>query len=150
MKKIFAVIITVTAIMLIAAGCRSKTETSEEHKGYSTAAVLWAEGDDASHSVYVDFENRMIVTDNENIKEEVPQDVLDEMSDLFDHYIPVIREKEKEYWPETDEYPAMLQLFGVEFTYTDGSSYSQDGALIYPDGWDDFTGQLLSLCAEEG
>ena len=144
MKKILFILLAV--IMLV--GCSQKPSLSGAHEGILTAAVGWGSEEGPYRTIYVDFENRMIVTDNSQVREDVPEKVLEKISALFDSYIPVIQKKEDAYWPQTEEYPAMLQLFGVEVTYGDGTVYSQDGSLAYPDGWDLFTQKLQIISAE--
>lgn len=77
------------------------------------------------------------------LKEEQCQELREQIVE----YSHTVQEKEKDYWPQTDEYPAMMVLFEYEIWFGDDEyyeKYRQNGALCYPDGWDAFVEKLLA------
>ena len=69
-----------------------------------------------------------------------------ELKERIVEYTYTVKEGEKDYWPQSDEYPEMLVLFRYEIWYGDSEDYEEyreTGALCYPEGWDDFVESLL-------
>lgn len=103
--------------------------------------------------MYIDFEKRTInseIKTENNAKEEkevvLTEEQCEELKEYIADYSHKVKEKENEYWPQTDEYPAMYTLFRfkLEFEDSEGSGkYSESGALCYPDGWDEFIDKLM-------
>lgn len=67
----------------------------------------------------------------------------EELKDLIIEYAHTVQEKEEEYWPQTEEYPAMIILFEYNLWFG-GKRYKQDGACCYPDGWSEFVAKLMA------
>ena len=66
----------------------------------------------------------------------------DELKELIIEYSSTVEKQEKEYWPQSDEYPEMMLLFEYEL-WLGEQRYKQDGALCYPDGWSEFIETLM-------
>lgn len=60
-------------------------------------------------------------------------------------YSPTVQEKEYDYWPHTDEYPALLVLFKYNINFDNDYQYETDGALCCPDGWNEFVNRLVEI-----
>lgn len=80
--------------------------------------------------------------DNETIK--LNEEQSDELRQLILQYSQTIKEKEDEYWPHTSEYPDMLVLFYFDMR-GEKKQYKADGALCYPDGWEEFIEDLKEI-----
>lgn len=80
--------------------------------------------------------------DNETIK--LNEEQSDELRQLILQYSQTVKEKEDEYWPHTSEYPDMLVLFNFDMRGEE-KQYKADGALCYPDGWEEFIEDLKKI-----
>ena len=106
-----------------------------------------------SIEIEMDFEERTIISviKKENNKKEEKEVVLtdeqcQELKDYIVDYSHKVKAKEKEYWPQTDEYPEMYILFNYRITYSEDETekvYRTDGALCYPDDWQEFLEKLM-------
>lgn len=67
---------------------------------------------------------------------------LTELRELVKDYSYTVQAQEKEYWPDLEEYPELLILFEYEIEFGE-DRYASDGALCYPDGWDEFVEKLM-------
>lgn len=55
-------------------------------------------------------------------------------------------------WPDSDEYPAMIDLFGykVDYIHEGQSCYMNvSGGLAKPEGYDEFISQIKEIITEE-
>lgn len=77
-------------------------------------------------------------------KYELSVEQCNELRQLILEYSQTVKEQEDEYWPDTDEYPDMLVLFKFEMT-GEKKRYRASGALCYPDGWEEFVGELKEI-----
>lgn len=69
-----------------------------------------------------------------------------ELRELILQYSHTVKDKEDEYWPDSDEYPDMLVLFQFDVRGgEDNKRYRASGALCYPDGWEEFIGDLKEI-----
>lgn len=68
---------------------------------------------------------------------ELNEEQIKELKNYIIDYSYTVHDKEDDYWPDTDEYPDMRLLFEYDIRFG-GERYKQDGALCYPDGWDEF------------
>lgn len=71
------------------------------------------------------------------------EEQLEELKEYVIEYSYKVQEKKDEYWPHYDEYPAMAVLFRYDLWYGE-EKYKEDGALCYPDGWDEFIETLMA------
>ena len=67
-----------------------------------------------------------------------------ELRELVLQYSQVVKEQEDEYWPHTSEYPDMLVLFKFDMRGEE-KQYKANGALCYPDGWEEFIEALKEI-----
>lgn len=67
-----------------------------------------------------------------------------ELRELILQYSQTVKEQEDEYWPNTSEYPDMLVLFRFDMR-SEEKQYKTDGALCYPDGWEEFIEELKEI-----
>ena len=74
---------------------------------------------------------------------ELTEEQCQRLKEYVVEYTYKVKAKEKEYWPQTDEYPAMYGLFSYEIKFGEDEEYSQTGALCYPDGWEEFLDMLI-------
>ena len=102
-----------------------------------------------SIKVEIDFEKRtMIYGTRKEFKDNNSKEVVltEEQSQKLKKYIVEythnVKAKEKEYWPQTDEYPDMFTLFNYKIEFGDGEVYRTSGALCYPDDWEIFIEKL--------
>lgn len=103
-----------------------------------------------SIKIKMNFENRTITsgTQKQFIANEQKETVLNEeqcqeLKDYIVEYSHKVKAKEKEYWPQTDEYPDMYRLFDYKIEFEDGEVYRTSGALCYPDDWEMFIEKLM-------
>ncbi len=80
--------------------------------------------------------------DNETIK--LNEEQSDELRQLILQFSQTVKEQEDEYWPHTSEYPDMLVLFNFDMRGGE-KRYRADGALCYPDGWEEFIEALKEI-----
>ena len=73
----------------------------------------------------------------------IESDVMNELKDYMDNYTRTVAAGRDDYWPHTEEYPDMLILFNYEVNRDRNKRY--DGALCYPDGWEDMKAHIYSL-----
>lgn len=72
-------------------------------------------------------------------------DTAKKLQQLICDYCKVIAKDEDRYWPNTEEYPAMLVLWDAEFRNEDSSFlYTTSGALEFPENWDEFMLEIES------
>ncbi len=71
------------------------------------------------------------------------EEQIKELKEYVIEYSYKVQEKKDEYWPHYDEYPEMAVLFRYELWYGE-EKYKEDGALCYPDGWDEFIEALMA------
>ena len=101
--------------------------------------------------IEVDFEKRTIIilgtrkefSTDEQKEVELTEEQCQRLKEYVVEYTYKVKAKEKEYWPQTDEYPAMYGLFSYEIKFGEDEEYSQTGALCYPDGWEEFLDMLI-------
>lgn len=87
----------------------------------------------------IDLENAKLVIDDENF--DLTNEQCQEIRKLVLDYTYRVEEQKDDYWPKTEEYPDMKILFDYKIEYGE-ETYSMDGALCYPDGWDEFISAL--------
>lgn len=112
-----------------------------------------AEEHDEGVEIEVDFEKRTIISGtrkqfkaNEQKEVVLTDEQCQELKDYIVDYSNKVKTKEKEYWPQTDEYPDMFILFHYSVTYSEGETekvYRTDGALCYPEDWEEFLAKLM-------
>lgn len=71
------------------------------------------------------------------------EEQIKELKQYVIEYSYKVQEKKDDYWPHYDEYPEMAVLFRYDLWYGE-EKYREDGALCYPDGWDEFIETLMS------
>lgn len=120
-------------------GCQSKKE--KELQGISEENIwcLSVESFDEETSerkiIDVDINDRKLVVDD--METTLSEEQCKELQELIFTYSYQVLEQEYDYWPHTEEYPEMLVLFQYKVYYGE-EKYSADGALCYPDGWEEF------------
>ena len=113
-----------------------------------------ADNHDEHIIIEIDFEKRTIIEgfrikfdDEEPAKEvSLTEEQCEELKEYIVEYSHKVKAKEKEYWPRSYEYPPMFILFYYTIEYGEGENYKeyqQNGALCYPDDWDEFVEILL-------
>lgn len=108
---------------------------------------------DEGIEINVDFEKRAVIwaiRKENNGKEEkevvLSEEQCQELKDYIVDYSHKVKAKEKEYWPQTDEYPDMYMLFSYKVKYSvdeKNMEYRTSGALCYPDRWEEFIEKLM-------
>ena len=68
---------------------------------------------------------------------------VEQLNTLISEYALTVYEGNP-YWPETDNYCTMIELFDFSVDYDKGY-YREYGATHYPDGWEDFIHSLREL-----
>ncbi len=86
-------------------------------------------------------------TDTTSTEVILTEEQCQELREQIVEYSHTVQDKEKDYWPQEDEYPEMEILFMYEIWFGNDEyyeEYRQNGALCYPDGWDAFVENLLA------
>lgn len=81
----------------------------------------------------INFETNTLTVNSEGSL--LDDDEMTEISDYMTAYTRTVHNGRDAYWPNTDEYPDMASLFRYQIFGTSAKIY--DGALCYPDNWDD-------------
>lgn len=123
---------------------------SEENISY-LFVISRNEETEKEKSIEVNIDERWMVINESDLFEKEPEeekitlteDQCQELRKLILDYSYQVHDKEHDYWPDTEEYPPMLVLFEYKVCYGE-ESYSDDGALCYPDGWEEFIKTLES------
>ena len=105
--------------------------------------------------IEIDFEKRIMIAgtrkeirgDNSSAREVVlTKEQCQDLKEYIVEYSHKVKAKENEYWPQSYEYPPMFIKFYYNIKYGNGENYKEyiaNGALCYPDGWDEFVNTLL-------
>lgn len=93
--------------------------------------------------LWLDPENGEADVNGEQL--ELNEEQCGKLRELIAQYALIVREQEYEYWPHTPEYPDMLTLFRFEIWGEEEERYKADGALCYPDGWEEFIEELKKI-----
>ena len=166
MKKKWFIAAVVLVLTVMAAGCSLKggisdqggAETQKERKErrrvdpeeFEAEEILWVdlmsyhEETDEREEISLWLEPGEGEADIDGEKYELSDDRCNELQKLILEYSLRVKEQEDEYWPDTDEYPDMLVLFEFEMNGEE-KRYRATGALCYPDGWEDFIGDLKEM-----
>lgn len=161
MKKIRFLILAAIALTIIAAGCSFKERIPDhgeegqskdvDPEEFEAKEILWFDlesrdeeitekTEDISIQMYPGDTNAVINGEEYALSEEQ----CSELRELILEYSQRVKEKEDEYWPHTEEYPDMFRLFTFDM-WGEDKRYKEDGALCYPDGWEEFIGNLKGI-----
>lgn len=144
-KKISIVCLVICMAFLGLTGCQSNKEKDLQGISEENIWCLSVESLDEETGerkmIDVDINGRKLVVDD--MENTLSEEQCKELQKLIFTYSYQVLEQEYDYWPHTEEYPEMSMLF-CYIVYYGEEKYSADGALCYPDGWEEFLKTLES------
>lgn len=139
---IFVVFLSVSGLW----GCNTMNENTKveleniSEDNIKTVYIKNLSSDTDQMSTYdIDLENAKLTINKENF--DLTNEQCQEIRKLVLDYTYRVEEQKDDYWPKTEEYSDMKILFDYKIEYGE-ETYSMDGALCYPDGWDEFISAL--------
>lgn len=163
MKKFFAAALV---LAVITTGCshggvisdEGTTEPKKEQRAapaeFEADEILWFDleyRDEETSDLTEDISIEMYPGDTTAVinKKEyaLSEEQCSKLREFILEYSGTVKEKENTYWPQTEEYPAMITLFKFEIGGED-KRYKETGALCYPDGWEVFIENLKEMITE--
>lgn len=163
MKKFLAAVLV---LAVVTAGCSHDSGISDEvttglkkeqrvdPAEFEADDIIWFDleyRDEETADLTEDISIEMYPGDTTAVinKEEytLSEDQCSKLREFILEYSKTVKEKKDEYWPQTEEYPAMLILFKFEIRGED-KRYKETGALCYPDGLEGFIENLKEMIIE--
>lgn len=160
MKKFLAAVL---ALAVMTAGCShdgeildegttaSKKEQRVDPSEFEADEILWFDlecRDEETADLTEDISIEMYPGDTTAVinKEEyeLSEEQCSKLREFILEYSGTVKENKNAYWPQTEEYPAMITLFKFEIRGED-KRYKETGALCYPDGWEVFIENLKEM-----
>lgn len=163
MKRKWFIAGLLLVLAVVTAGCSQGGGISEEGTGslkkeqrvdpaeFKEEEILWFDlesRDEETAGLTEDISIELFPGDTKAVinREEyaLSEDQCDRLRKFILEYSGTVREKKNAYWPQTEEYPDMLVLFEFEIGGED-KRYRENGALCYPDGWEEFIEDLKEI-----